>query len=59
MLCVETEPVNRPAGYAEAVTAYLADKGYKNATGQIGRNICAFFNMLDYSPCVPTIQITY
>ena len=40
VLCVETEPSNRPPNYANDVTSYLEARGYKNATGQQGRNIC-------------------
>ncbi|RYH22219.1 FkbM family methyltransferase [archaeon] len=40
VLCVEVDPPNRPAGYADKVTNFLADKGYVNATGVVGRNIC-------------------
>lgn len=39
VLCVETEPSMRSAGYAEQVTAFLLSKGYHAATGQVGRNI--------------------
>jgi len=39
VLCIETEPSNRPPGYDIQVTQYLEEKGYKNYTGQIGRNI--------------------
>eukprot|EP01038_Epipyxis_sp_PR26KG_P005995 gene5995-8254_t len=38
VLCIETEPSNRPPGYSERVTKYLEDKGYVNYSGQIGRN---------------------
>lgn len=38
VLCIETEPNNRPIGYVNQVTTYLANKGYVNATGQVGRN---------------------
>ena len=40
VLCIETEEVNRPPGYASRITAYLAEKGYVNSTAQIGRNTC-------------------
>lgn len=40
VLCIETEEVNRPPGYAASITAYLAEKGYVNSVGQIGRNTC-------------------
>jgi hypothetical protein len=39
VLCVETEPSNRPPGYAASVTEFLAVRGYTNATQQQGRNI--------------------
>ena len=39
VLCIETEETNRPPGYADKVTAFLAGKGYINATAQQGRNI--------------------
>ena len=35
VLCVETEPSNRPPGYADAVTAYLLERGYVAATKQV------------------------
>jgi len=42
VLCIETEVSNRPPGYPEAVTSFLSERGYVNATAQIGRNICKF-----------------
>lgn len=44
VLCIETEINNRPVGYAESVISFLADKGYKNVTGQMGRNTCLFLS---------------
>lgn len=40
VLCVETDPPNRREGYSKMVIDYLASKGYNDATGQVGRNIC-------------------
>jgi len=40
VLCIETEPSNRPPFYAENITSFLQAKGYKNNTMQQGRNIC-------------------
>ena len=42
VLCIETEPSNRPPGYDVEVTQYLEERGYRNVTGQIGRNICKY-----------------
>lgn len=42
VLCIETDPPNRPKGYAEEMTAFLKERGYENHYGQIGRNICKF-----------------
>jgi hypothetical protein len=40
VLCVETNPPERPVNYAQQVIDFLAPLGYANATEQIGRNIC-------------------
>lgn len=40
VMCIETDPPNRPAGYADKMSAFLLEKGYENLYGQIGRNIC-------------------
>jgi FkbM family methyltransferase len=40
VICVETEPANRPPGFPERITQYLEERGYRNASGQQGRNIC-------------------
>ena len=40
VLCVETDPSNRPPGYAKLVSDFLASHGYQNQSGQMGRNIC-------------------
>lgn len=40
VLCIETEPGNRPKGYADKITNFLVGKGYTNYSGQKGRNIC-------------------
>lgn len=40
VLCIETDPPNRPDGYAAKVTAFMQEKGYKDYSGQVGRNIC-------------------
>jgi hypothetical protein len=46
VLCIETEPSNRPPNYPQLVTAFLEERGYKNATGQQGRNICKLTSLL-------------
>lgn len=59
VLCIETDPPNRPKGYAEEMTAFLKKKGYENKYGQIGRNICKFFRLfVSYFPllAVQTVQ---
>eukprot|EP01040_Poterioochromonas_malhamensis_P008934 gene8934-9673_t len=38
VICVETEAALRPANYPALVESFLANKGYKNCCGQIGRN---------------------
>eukprot|EP01036_Dinobryon_divergens_P026735 gene26735-35415_t len=48
VLCIETEPSNRPPFYAENVTSFLLEKGYKNNTMQQGRNI--WFIRNDFVP---------
>ena len=40
VITVETDPKLRPQGYAAAVTKLLTDNGYKDISGQQGRNIC-------------------
>ena len=40
VMCIETEATNRPAGYANLIIDYLAERGYRNVTGQVGRNTC-------------------
>jgi hypothetical protein len=40
VLCIETDPPNRPEGYADRVSAFMASKGYKDHAGQVGRNMC-------------------
>jgi hypothetical protein len=40
VLCIETDPPNRPAGYAEKVAAFMKSKGYLDHAGQVGRNMC-------------------
>jgi hypothetical protein len=40
VLCVENDPSLRPAGFGSAITAFLLEKGYIDATGQQGRNTC-------------------
>lgn len=42
VLCIETEPSNRPEGYHQQITNFLGEYGYINYTGQIGRNICKY-----------------
>lgn len=54
VLCVETEPDNRPPNYPQDVTNYLAEHGYRNATGQQGRNMCKFYSWLVL--CVSTMS---
>ena len=38
VLCIETDEIFRPPGYAATITSFLALKGYVNATAQQGRN---------------------
>ena len=38
VLCIETDEVFRPPGYAATIILFLASKGYVNATAQQGRN---------------------
>ena len=52
VLCIETEPSNRPPFYAENVTSFLLEKGYKNNTMQQGRNICKKSLLLFHSTAV-------
>jgi hypothetical protein len=40
VLCIETDPPNRPVGYAEKVAAFMKSKGYLDHAGQVGRNMC-------------------
>ena len=47
VLCVETEPRYRPPGYADAVAAFLAEKGYDLYAAR-GRN--SWFTRRDFSP---------
>jgi hypothetical protein len=42
VLCIETDPPNRPAGYAEKVAAFMKSKGYLDHAGQVGRNMCKY-----------------
>ena len=42
VLCIETDPPNRPLNYSEQVTDFLAGHGYVNHSGQQGRNICKY-----------------
>ena len=49
VLCIETEATNRPPGFAEKITGYLAERGYKNVTMQQGRNTWFVHN--DFKPC--------
>eukprot|EP01032_Pedospumella_encystans_P011205 gene11205-13044_t len=48
VLCIETDPPNRPKGYAEEMTAFLKKKGYENKYRQIGRNI--WYTHQDFEP---------
>jgi hypothetical protein len=48
VLCIETEPDNRPPGFADRVTSYLAARGYTNSTQQQGRNI--WYTHKDFVP---------
>lgn len=48
VLCIETEPSNRPQNYSAHVTSYLAERGYVNYTGQVGRNI--WYTRKDFIP---------
>jgi hypothetical protein len=38
VLCIETDPPNRPAGYRNNIAAFLGQHGYIDLTGQVGRN---------------------
>lgn len=38
VLSIETDPLNRSPDYAKTISEYLYQYGYKNATGQMGRN---------------------
>jgi hypothetical protein len=40
VLCIETDPPNRPEEFASKLTEFLGEKGYINYSGQVGRNIC-------------------
>ena len=42
VLCIETDPPNRPSGYADKVTKLMQEHGYLDYSGQVGRNICKF-----------------
>jgi len=48
VLSIETDESNRPLGYADKVTAFLAGKGYVNATAQQGRN--TWYTAKDFVP---------
>jgi len=49
VLCIETETVNRPAGYADKITKYLKDRGYVEY-GYIGRN--SWYIHKDFTPSI-------
>lgn len=48
VMCIETDPRNRPKGYAEEMTEFLRKKGYEDKYGQLGRNLCTFHTYLVY-----------
>ena len=43
VLCIETEESNRPVGFQAQIIDYLNQRGYKNVTGQVGRNTCKIY----------------
>lgn len=51
VLCIETDPANRPPGYAETVTDFMKGKGYIDYAGQIGRNRCKKPSLVLYRTC--------
>ena len=50
VLCIETDPSNRPPGYGALVTEYLAGRGYVVYAQQQGRNTCKW--SLSCADCV-------
>lgn len=48
VLCIETEPSNRPPGYPELITSFLAEQGYQASSKQVGRNI--WYTHKDFKP---------
>jgi hypothetical protein len=48
VLCIETQKANRPPGYADKITKFLAEKGYVNATMEQGRNTCTLIIISTY-----------
>ena len=40
VLCIETNPAQRPPGYVAAVTAFMKERGYRDFAGQVARNTC-------------------
>ena len=42
VLCIETDPPNRPPGYAQKVAEYMKERGYMDYAGQVGRNMCKY-----------------
>ena len=38
VLCIETDPENRPLGFRDQITQFLAAHGYTDYSGQTGRN---------------------
>lgn len=40
VLCIETDPPNRPPEYGKRLAMFMLSKGYKDYAGQVGRNMC-------------------
>ena len=38
VLCIETDPPNRPQGFRDSIAAFLGQRGYVDYSGQQGRN---------------------
>ena len=50
VLCVETDPPNRPVGYRDRIAAFLSQRGYIDYSGQQGRN--SWFHHKSFVPAV-------
>jgi hypothetical protein len=51
VLCIETQKANRPPGFADKITKFLAEKGYVNVTMEQGRNTCTLIIISIYFAC--------